>query len=232
MMRLQKYLSAAGVCSRRKGEKHILAGRVVVNGAVVSQLGVQVDPDKDEVRFDGRLLQLTQDHLYIALNKPVGVVSSCDHRGKKLVVDLVDVGTRIYPVGRLDKDSEGLLLLTNDGALHQRLSHPKFGHEKEYQVTVLQPIDDRALQQMREGVLLDGKATHPAQVKRMAANRFSIVLTEGRNRQIRRMAKAVRAKVKRLIRVRIAHIRLENLKPGKWRYLTANEIEKLLKNRQ
>ena len=144
-MRLQKYLSAAGVCSRRKGEKHILAGRVAVNGTVISQLGVQVDPEKDEVRFDGKLLQLTAEHLYIALNKPVGVVSSCDHRGKKLVVDLVDVGTRIYPVGRLDKDSEGLLLLTNDGALHQRLSHPKFGHEKEYLVTVMRPIDDRAL---------------------------------------------------------------------------------------
>ena len=228
-MRLQKYLSAAGVCSRRKGEKHILVGRVSVNGEVISQLGVQVDPEKDEVRFDGKLLQLTKDHLYIALNKPVGVVSSCDHRGKKLVVDLVDVGTRIYPVGRLDKDSEGLLLLTNDGALHQRLSHPKFGHEKEYQVTVMRPIDDRALQRMREGVLLGEKATHPAQVKRTAADRFSIILKEGRNRQIRRMAKAVRAKVKRLIRVRIAHIRLGDLKPGKWRHLTDNERKRLLK---
>ncbi len=228
-MRLQKYLSAAGVCSRRKGEKHILVGRVSVNGEVISQLGVQVDPEKDEVRFDGKLLQLTKDHLYIALNKPVGVVSSCDHRGKKLVVDLVDVGTRIYPVGRLDKDSEGLLLLTNDGALHQRLSHPKFGHEKEYQVTVMRPIDDRALQRMREGVLLGEKATHPAQVKRTAADRFSIILKEGRNRQIRRMAKAVRAKVKRLIRVRIAHIRLGDLKSGKWRHLTDNERKRLLK---
>lgn len=229
MMRLQKYLSAAGVCSRRKGEKHILAGRVAVNGTVISQLGVQVDPEKDQVRFDGKLLQLTADHLYIALNKPVGVVSSCEHRGKKLVVDLVDVGTRIYPVGRLDKDSEGLLLLTNDGALHQRLSHPKFGHEKEYLVTVIRPIDDRALEQMREGVLLDGKATYPARVKRMAADRFTIILKEGRNRQIRRMAKAVGAKVKRLMRVRIAHIRLGDLKPGKWRYLTDNERERLLK---
>jgi len=157
------------------------------------------------------------------------VVSSCEHRGKKLVVDLVDVGTRIYPVGRLDKDSEGLLLLTNDGALHQRLSHPKFGHEKEYLVTVIRPIDDRALEQMREGVLLDGKATYPARVKRMAADRFTIILKEGRNRQIRRMAKAVGAKVKRLMRVRIAHIRLGDLKPGKWRYLTDNERERLLK---
>lgn len=229
MMRLQKYLSAAGVCSRRKGEKHILAGRVAVNGSVISQLGVQVDPEKDEVRFDGKLLQLTKEHLYIALHKPVGVVSSCDHRGKKLVIDLVDVGTRIYPVGRLDKDSEGLLLLTNDGALHQRLSHPKFGHEKEYQVTVMRPIDDRALKQMREGVLLDGNTTYPAQVKRMADDRFSIVLKEGRNRQIRRMVKAVGAKVKRLIRVRIAHIRLGDLKPEKWRHLTDDERGRLLK---
>jgi len=227
MMRLQKYLSAAGLCSRRKGETYILTGRVAVNGTVVSQLGVQVDPDKDEVRFDGKPLQLNEKNIYIALHKPVGVVSSCDHPDKKLVINLVDVGARIFPVGRLDQDSEGLLLLTNDGALHHRLAHPKFGHEKEYLVTATGPMSDRALQQMRTGVLLDGKRTQPAEVKRVAANRFRIILKEGRNRQIRRMVNQVGAKVKRLIRVRVAHIRLGDLMPGQWRYLTKHEKERL-----
>ena len=136
MMRLQKYLSAAGVCSRRKGEALIQEGRISVNGVVVSELGTKVDPDLDMVEADGKVIYLRQKLIYIALNKPRDYVTSCNQKGEKTVLDLVDVPERVYPVGRLDKDSTGLLLLTNDGSLHHRLSHPSFDHEKEYIVTL------------------------------------------------------------------------------------------------
>ena len=134
-MRLQKYLSSAGFCSRRKGEEYIRDGRVKVNGVTVTELGSKVDPQNDRVEVDQKLVQTDQKKIYIALNKPREYVTSCDHPGEKIVLDLVDIPERIYPVGRLDKDSTGLLLLTNDGRLHHRLSHPSFDHEKEYEVT-------------------------------------------------------------------------------------------------
>ena len=130
MMRLQKYLSAGGVCSRRKGEELILAGRVSLNGEVVTELGTKADPDLDLVEVDGKAVQIEQERIYIALNKPRNYVTSTCHKGEQVVTGLVDLPQRVYPVGRLDKDSTGLLLLTNDGRLHHRLSHPSFGHEK------------------------------------------------------------------------------------------------------
>ena len=145
MMRLQKFLSAAGVCSRRQGEAHIRTGRVTVNGQVVSVLGAKVDPDTDRIRLDGVEVRQTGPTIYVMLNKPQGVVTSCHHRGEPVVTDLVDLPQRLFPVGRLDKDSTGLLLLTNDGRIHHRLSHPSFDHEKEYDVTVQRPIDDDGL---------------------------------------------------------------------------------------
>ena len=142
--RLQKFLARAGVASRRQSEELIREGRVTVNGRVVSQLGTKIDPTRDQVRVDGRHIRLTPEHVYVVLNKPKGFITSCRHGSRKIVMDLIDIPQRIYPVGRLDKDSTGLLLLTNDGGLHLKLTHPSFDHEKEYEVTVANPIPDGA----------------------------------------------------------------------------------------
>ncbi len=226
-MRLQKFLSVAGCCSRRHGEEYILKGRVRVNGEIVSILGTKVDPDKDEIELDGRILKSVEKKIYIALNKPLGYVSSCEQPGDKIVLDLIPIDERVYPIGRLDKDSKGLLLLTNDGELHNLLSHPSFDHEKEYIVTTDKPLPDGALKHLAQGVPMMGTKTRPAVVKRISPTRFRIILKEGRNRQIRRMVRKVGGHVIALQRIRIADIRLGNLPEGQWRFLTPNEIETL-----
>jgi pseudouridine synthase len=227
-MRLQKFLSAAGICSRRRGEEFIKAGRVSVNDQIIVELGTKIDPDKDQVSFDGRPIKYEQPLVYIALNKPVDYVTSCRHAGEKIVLELVDIAQRIYPIGRLDKDSTGLLLLTNDGRLHHKLSHPSFDHEKEYDVTVAKPITDGALQKMAAGLPMMGSKTRPARVQRIASRQFRIILKEGKNRQVRRMVRKVGNQVKILKRIRIAGIKLGRLPPGKWRHLTAKEEQILL----
>jgi 23S rRNA pseudouridine2605 synthase/23S rRNA pseudouridine2604 synthase len=229
MMRLQKYLSAAGVCSRRKGEELIQAGRVSLNGVVVTELGTRADPDMDLVELDGKAVHIHQDRVYIALNKPMEYVTSTHHRGEPVVTDLVDIPQRVYPVGRLDKDSTGLLLLTNDGRLHHRLSHPSFDHEKEYVVGVVKPIPDSALDRMARGVPMMGSKTRPALIRRISRRRFKIILQEGKNRQIRRMVRKVGNQVTDLKRIRIANIRLGKLAEGAWRHLTKTELKRLLK---
>ncbi|ACN15318.1 RluB [Desulforapulum autotrophicum HRM2] len=228
-MRLQKFLAHAGVCSRRRGEVYILEGRVSVNHKVVISLGTKIDPEIDLVEVDKKPIVLASEKakIYIALNKPAGVVSSCSHPGEKVVVDLIDIKDRVYPIGRLDKDSVGLLLLTDDGNLHNRLSHPSFDHEKEYVVETTAPINDEALAQMAAGIVLDGKITRKARVRRLSDNRFNIVLKQGINRQIRRMVTAVGNRVKLLKRVRMGSVRLGNLGTGKWRYLTDTEVRAL-----
>ncbi len=223
LIRLQKFLSVAGICSRRKGEEHIISGNVRVNGKVVAELGTKVDPGIDRVEFKGKIVQVRQKMVYIALNKPRGYVSSCNQKQEKIVLDLIDLKERIYPVGRLDKDSTGLLLLTNDGAVHQKLSHPSYDHEKEYDVTVARPIQDRELMRMSDGLTILGSKTRAAVITRISAKRFLIVLQEGRNRQIRRMVEKVGNRVTRLKRVRISDIKLSSLKEGTWRYLTEKE---------
>jgi pseudouridine synthase len=232
LMRLQKFLSAAGVCSRRHGEVFIQAGRVRVNGRPATVLGSQVDPEKDRIEVDGRIVTLQERYVYIALNKPKGVVTSCSHAGETVVMDLIDLPQRLYPVGRLDKDSTGLLLLTNDGRIHHRLSHPSFDHEKEYEVTVERPIPDSVLDHLSAGILLKGAPTRPAKIRRLSGRRFKIVLKEGRNRQIRRMMRTVGYRVVRLKRIRVANIRLGNLPIGAWRHLTTGEEKALLKSLQ
>jgi len=227
-IRLQKFLSAAGVCSRRKGEEYITAGRVAVNGRIVTELGTRIDPEMDLVQVDGKPVESSQPHLYIALHKPQGYVTSCRHPGEKIVIDLVDIPQRIYPIGRLDKDSTGLLLLTNDGRLHHRLSHPSFDHEKEYEVTTAQTITDGALRKLAEGLPLMGTKTRPAKVRRLSDKKFRIVLKEGRNRQIRRMVRKVGGQVARLKRIRVGNVKLGRLAPGSWRYLTQAETQHLL----
>lgn len=229
LTRLQKYLSEAGYCSRRHGENLIRQGHVTVNGETVTVLGTKIDPEKDRVEVDGAPLDVEAQRIYIALNKPPGVVTSCSHPGKKIVLDLVDIAQRVFPVGRLDEDSQGLLFMTNDGPLHHRLSHPSFDHEKEYDVTVADPLADQALNLMAGGMVLNGKKTRVATVRRISATRFRIVLKEGRNRQIRRMVELSGNRVTRLERIRISGIRLGKLPVGKWRFLTDSEVAQLLK---
>ena len=229
LMRLQKFLSAAGVCSRRKGEEYIKAGRVAVNSQIVVELGAKVDPAADFVQVDGNPVQSSQPLIYIALNKPRDYVTSCSHPGERIVLDLVDIPRRVYPIGRLDKDSTGLLLLTNDGRLHHKLSHPSFDHEKEYDVSVAKPIADGALRKMAEGLPMMEIQTRPARVQRISARRFRIVLQEGKNRQVRRMVRKVGNKVTGLKRIRVANIKLGDLAPGAWRHLKDQERRELLK---
>jgi len=229
LMRLQKYLSNAGFCSRRKGEEYIKDGLVKVNGIIVTELGTKVDPQNDRIEVNETLVKDGQKKIYIALNKPREYVTSCDHPGERIVLNLVDIPERIYPVGRLDKDSTGLLLLTNDGRLHHRLSHPSFDHEKEYEVTVASHITDGALRSLEKGIPMMGTKTRPAKVKRLSKKRFRIVLKEGRNRQVRRMARKVGSRVTGLKRMRISSIKLGKLSEGSWRYLGEKEKKDLLK---
>jgi 23S rRNA pseudouridine2605 synthase/23S rRNA pseudouridine2604 synthase len=232
LVRLQKFLSEAGACSRRRGEAHILAGEVTVNGQVVLTLGTKVDPDADVVHLNGLPVGQSDRPVYVMLNKPAGVVTSCSHRGEPVVTDLVNLPQRLFPVGRLDKDSTGLLLLTNDGRIHHRLSHPSFDHEKEYDVTVQWPLADEALAAMATGLPLSGVTTRPARVRRVTHRRFRIVLREGKNRQIRRMVKKVGNRVVQLERIRVADLELGSLARGQWRYLQRDEIRRLLQQLQ
>lgn len=227
-IRLQKFLSQAGVCSRRQGEEYILSGQVSVNGKVVVELGTKIDPERDQVKFRGKSVTAAEEMIYIALNKPPGYVTSCEQPGDKTVMELVDIPTRVYPVGRLDKNSVGLLLLTNDGRLHHRLSHPSFDHEKEYEVTVASPIPDSALARIAKGMMIMGAKTRTAEVRRISPASFRIILKEGKNRQIRRMAEKVGNSVRALKRIRISNIRLAKLPEGTWRYLTEEEKKHLL----
>lgn len=229
LIRLQKFLSNAGVCSRRQGEEYIKDGLVKVNGEVVTELGTKVDPDIDRVEFRGKLVKAKVNLIYIALNKPKGYVTSCRQEGDKIVLDLIDIPERVYPIGRLDKDSTGLLLLTNDGRLHHRLLHPSFDHEKEYEVSVARPVSDGAIRKMEKGMPILGTKTRPAEIKRITAKRFRIVLKEGRNRQIRRMVRKVGNQVTSLKRIRVSNIRLGRLAKGAWRYLSEKEKKDLLK---
>ena len=228
-MRLQKFLSRAGICSRRKGEEYIQAGWISVNGKIVTELGVKVDPNKDVVEVNRDAIESDTAPIYIALNKPRGYVSSCDQPDEKIVLDLLNITERIYPIGRLDKDSTGLLLLTNDGHLHHRLTHPSFNHEKAYEVTVSRPLPDGALRKLADGLPMMGTRTRPARVKRISARRVRIILQEGKNRQIRRMVRKVGNHVIHLKRTRIANIELGRLPLGHWRHLTKKEIDALFK---
>lgn len=229
--RLQKLLSAAGVCSRRTAESYITAGRVSVNGAP-AELGQRADPDRDDIRVDGRPLSPKAEPVYLMLNKPRGYVTTLsDERGRPTVADLTaDCGARVWPVGRLDLDSEGLLVMTNDGDLTRRLLHPSGEVEKTYHVTVRGPVAGAAerLSAIRD---LEGEPIRPAGVVvlRRAGGTAELAVTihEGKNRQIRRMCAACGLTVRRLRRVREHTLELGELPPGRWRYLTAAEIAAL-----
>ncbi len=230
--RLQKILARAGLGSRRACEEIIAQGRVTVNGRV-AKLGDKADPERDEIRVDGQRIKTAEPPVYIMLNKPRFVLSSTvSERGHKTVRDLVPVPYRIVPVGRLDLESEGLLLLTNDGDLVNRLTHPRYGHEKEYRVLVAKRPDAKQLEALRHGVVLeDGTRTMPAEVRierwHGKGAWLRITLKEGKKRQIREMCRLIGLPVVRLIRIRMGPLRLQGLKSGEWRYLTEGEIAAL-----
>ncbi|MDP9065140.1 MAG: pseudouridine synthase [Pseudomonadota bacterium] len=224
-MRLNKYISGTGVCSRREADKWIEAGRVTCNGAVAS-LGTQVS-DADQVCVDGRPVGVAKAPIYLALNKPVGIVCTTEPGVDGNIIDLLGHAERIFPIGRLDKDSEGLILLTNDGDIVNEILRSENNHEKEYLVTVDRPITDLALEMMAGGVKIMGELTKPCRVERSSASMFRMVLTQGLNRQIRRMCSALGYKTQRLRRVRIINIELKTLRPGEWRELSGEEISGL-----
>jgi 23S rRNA pseudouridine2605 synthase len=226
--RLQKVLARAGYGSRRACEDLISAGRVTVDGRVAC-LGNRVLTDTQEIRVDGALAPTLPDAVYLLLNKPPGVVTTADDpQGRPTVLQLVDCPVRIFPVGRLDMDTEGLLLLTNDGKLAQYLTHPSSGVSKEYLVRVVGDPSPRALRNLREGVLLDDGQTAPAQVSRVSDSLIRIVIHEGRNRQVRRMCEAVGHPVIRLVRTRIGPLTDATLAPGSYRHLTNSEVRRLM----
>ena len=225
-MRLNKYISETGVCSRREADKWIEAGRVTLNGQPAS-LGTQV-ADGDEVRVDGDAIGIKKKQIYIALNKPVGIICTTEAHIEDNIIDHVGYPERIFPVGRLDRDSEGLILLTNNGDIVNEILRSENNHEKEYLVTVDRPITDLSLRMLADGVKIMGELTKPSKVARLNAQSFRIILTQGLNRQIRRMCSALGYKAQRLQRVRIMNICLGNLQPGQWRHLTPAEVAGLM----
>jgi pseudouridine synthase len=232
--RLQKILSRAGMASRRASEQLIVEGRVAVNGVVVTELGSKADPHTDDIRVDGRRVKIAERHRYILLNKPRGYVTTrSDPQRRPTIMDLVAVREYVYPVGRLDFDSEGLILLTNDGDLAARLTHPRHGVARVYEARVLGTPDDRDLQRLSRGIVIDGRRSAPAEIKLLATRRatkdaaLQLTLHEGRNRQVRRMCEAIGHPVTQLRRVAIGPIRDARLKPGEWRELTADEVRRL-----
>jgi 23S rRNA pseudouridine2605 synthase len=235
MMRLQKILSQAGVASRRAAEKLMAEGRVAVNGKTIFELGTKADPANDDIRVDGRRIKAAERPRYILLNKPRGYVTTrSDEKRRKTVLDLLGgVREYVYPVGRLDYDTEGLLLLTNDGDLAAALTHPRHGVERTYEARVTGMPDERDLERLRKGVPLDGKRTLPAAVvllnsgRRDANGIVLITIKEGRNRQVRRMLEAVGHPVDRLKRTKIGPIGDRKLPAGAWRDLTAEEVRRL-----
>jgi len=231
--RVQKLLAAAGYGSRRSCEQIIIDGRVRINGRVI-HIGDKADPSRDEIRVDNKPISLMQKKIYIALNKPRGYLSDIDeNHPRPSVHDLVDLSEHLFSVGRLDLDSEGLILMTNDGELANRLSHPRYQHDKEYEVFVISEPDQEQIEIWRRGVVLeDGYRTLPAEVDLLSkVNKgawLRIVLHEGKKRQIRKTGARIGLPVSKIRRVRIGTLKLGSLKPGEWRYLTEKEV-KLLK---
>jgi 23S rRNA pseudouridine2604 synthase len=225
-VRLNKFVSETGICSRREADAWISAGRVTVNG-VRAVLGTQVEPG-DDVRVDGQQVGSRSRGVYIALNKPAGVECTTDLRSPYNIVSFVNHEQRIFPIGRLDKESEGLILLTNDGDIVNDILRSENNHEKEYRVRVNRPITADFLQTMAQGVRILGQWTKPCRVSPLGARAFRIILTQGLNRQIRRMCEALGYEVEALQRVRVLNIELGNLPVGRWRNLNPAELEGLL----
>lgn len=229
LMRLQKYLAEAQVASRRKAEEIILQGRVKVNDKTITELGIKIESDKDIVTVDGKRVQICEKMIYIMLNKPEGCVTTVkDQFDRKSVIDYVsDVKERVYPVGRLDYNTSGLLILTNDGDLTYKLTHPKHNIEKTYIADVDREPDSNDMERFKKGLIIDGRKTAPAEIEIMKKGRLTslkIKIHEGRNRQVRKMCAAINCNVVRLKRIAEGNIELGKLEKGKYRYLTDEEI--------
>lgn len=234
MERLQKYLAECGIASRRKCEQLILDGKVKVNGETVRELGVKVDPNKDVIEYNGKIVTKVNKNIYIMLNKPVGYITTVkDQFDRPSVIDLVNIDDRVYPIGRLDYDTSGLLLLTNDGDLANKLMHPRHNINKVYIAQIKGVPDKMKLDMFRNGLRIDNYKTAKAEIDILkVANGNStvrIVIHEGRNRQIRKMCELIGHPVLKLKRVKIGNLDIGNLKTGQWRYLSKDEVEYLKK---
>lgn len=226
--RLQKIIARAGICSRREAEKLILDGKVTVDGKIITELGAKADIAKNKIRVNGKLLNFDTEKIYLLLNKPRGYVSTThDERGRPTVLDLIDTSERIYPIGRLDLNSEGLILLTNDGELTNLLIHPRFEVKKTYRAKISGEITEEKLDKLRAGIELDDGLTAPAEIYRLDKDLIEITIHEGRNRQVRRMFSAIGCDVKRLKRIKFGNLTLEGVGAGKYRKLTSEEVAEL-----
>lgn len=225
-MRINKYIAACGVCSRRKAEEYILSGRVRINDMVVSILSADVK-ENDEVFLDEKKIELESKYVYLMLNKPRGYVTTNNEQfGRKCTLDLIKENVRVYPIGRLDMDTEGLLLFTNDGEFANMLTHPKNKIEKTYIVTTNTFVTNENVDTLKKGVDIGGYVTKEAKVKKIGEKKIKIIISEGKNRQVRKMCSAVGLEVVNLKRVQISSLKLGNLACGKYRYLTKDEIRK------
>ncbi len=229
MERLQKILSQAGVASRRASETLMREGRVSVNGETVRELGTKADAAHDDIRVDGRRIKIAERRRYLLLNKPRGYVTTrSDPQRRPTVIDLLGgIREYVYPVGRLDFDSEGLLILTNDGDLAARLTHPRHGVARVYDVRVLGEVDRHDVERLAKGVTIEGRRTAPADVKPLGPSHLTITVREGRNRQVRKMCEAIGHPVASLRRIAIVPIKDARLKPGQWRELSDEEVQRL-----
>ena len=234
-LRLQKFLANAGVCSRRKAEEYILDGKVKVNGKVVNELGRKVNPDKDEIIFESKIIRLQNNMVYILLNKPIGYVTTVKEQfNRPTVIDLLNgVKEKVLPVGRLDMYTSGALILTNDGDFIYQVTHPKYEIEKTYQATVKGIVTKEDIKKLENGVEIDDYISGKAKVKILKVDkennisRLKITIHEGKNREVRKMCSAIGKNVIALHRSKIENIDLKDLKIGQWRYLTSNEVLKL-----
>lgn len=234
-IRLQKYMAEAGIASRRKAEELILEGKVKVNGKIVDELGIKIVPNKDIVEYNGKKVVLEKEYVYILLNKPIGYVTTVkDQFNRDSILDLVKTNKRIVPVGRLDMYTSGAIILTNDGDFVYKVTHPKHEIEKTYTVTIKGIVKKNEVEELKKGVKIEDYITKPAKVKILKTDeeknvsRLEITIHEGKNRQVRKMCEAIGHKVLALHRSKIAGIGVKDLELGKWRYLTKNEVKKIL----
>ena len=234
-IRLQKYMAEAGIASRRKAEQLILEGKVKVNGKIVDELGIKIVPNKDIVEYNGKKVVLEKEYVYILLNKPIGYVTTVkDQFNRDSILDLVKTNKRIVPVGRLDMYTSGAIILTNDGDFVYKVTHPKHEIEKTYTVTIKGIVKSNEVEELKKGVKIEDYITKPARVKILKTDeeknisRLEITIHEGKNRQVRKMCEAIGHKVLALHRSKIAGIGVKDLELGKWRYLTRNEVKKIL----
>lgn len=228
MIRLNKYIASSGVCSRRKADELIESGKVKINGIVTTKMGEQVDETKDIVEVANKKISLKEEKIYIMLNKPKGyVTTNSEQFNRPSTKDLIKEKIRVFPIGRLDMNTEGLLILTNDGEFSNRLMHPSNKIEKKYIITLRTSVSDEQIKMLENGVDIGGYVTKPAKIKRLLPLELEIIISEGKNRQIRKMCEAVGANLKNLKRVQIGNLKLGDLKLGKYRFLSKEEIDNI-----